>query len=85
MKFTNVSDSEKVSIWSEMFDIGKMMAAANAAARSAGGSQQRSAAPAAFPGMPGYVDPSAVNASEFVAGLVKHQYLNGFKLPDMPA
>jgi len=28
MQFTNISDTEKVSIWSEMFDIGKMMAAA---------------------------------------------------------
>ena len=32
MKFNNISDTEKVSTWSEMFDIGKMMAAANAAA-----------------------------------------------------
>lgn len=85
MQFTNIPATEKVSIWSEMFDIGKMMAAANAAAQSAGGSRQRAAAPAAFPGMPGYEDPSAVNAVEFVAGLVKHPYLNGFKLPDMPA
>jgi predicted dehydrogenase len=87
MQFTNISDTEKVSIWSEMFDIGKMMAAANAAAKSAGGAAPKGAAPAApaFPGMPGYEDPSAVNAKEFVANLVKHQYLNGFRLPEMPA
>jgi predicted dehydrogenase len=86
MQFTNIPDTEKVSIWSEMFDIGKMMAAANAAAKSAGGAKE-SAAPAmpSMPGMPGYVDPSAVNAKEFVASLVKHNYLNGYKLPDMPA
>ncbi len=36
--------------------------------------------------MPGMgADPSVVNAKEFVAGLVKHNYLNGYKLPDMPA
>jgi len=85
MQFTNISDTEKVSIWSEMFDIGKMMAAANAAAKSAGGAAPKAAAPAAMPGMPGFVDPSEKNAKEFVASLVKHDYLNGFKLPDMPA
>jgi predicted dehydrogenase len=83
MQFTNISDAEKVSIWSEMFDIGKMMAAANAAAKSAGGAQ-KGAPPAPMPGMPGYEDPSALNAMEFVSGLVRHKYLNGFKLPDMP-
>jgi hypothetical protein len=29
-------------------------------------------------------DPSERNAKEFVASIVKHEYLNGFKLPDMP-
>jgi hypothetical protein len=38
-----------------------------------------------MPVMPGYEDPSAKNVKEFVASLVKHEYLNGFKLPDMPA
>jgi predicted dehydrogenase len=83
MTFTNISDTEKVSTWSELLDIGKMMAAAAAAAKSAGG--QKNAPAAAMPGMPGYNDPSAVNAKEFMAELVKHTYLNGFKLPDMPA
>jgi hypothetical protein len=63
-----------------------MMAAANASARNAGGGGQRQGAPAArFTGMPGYEDPSARNAREFVSSLVKHEYLNGFTLPDMPA
>jgi predicted dehydrogenase len=85
MQFTNISDTDKVSTWSEMFDIGKMMAAANAAAKSAGGAAPKGAAPAAMPGMPGFVDPSERNAKEFLASMVKHDYLNGFKLPDMPA
>jgi predicted dehydrogenase len=84
MKFTNISDTEKVSIWSEMFDIGKMMAAANAAAKSAGGASKNAPA-AAFPGMPGAEDPSSRNVKEFVSGLIRHDYLNGFKLPEMPA
>jgi hypothetical protein len=87
MQFTNISADEKVSAWSEMFDIGKMMAAANAAAKTAGGATQAKAPapPANFPGMPGYNDPSERNAKEFLASMVKHEYLNGFKLPDMPA
>ncbi|HLO59133.1 MAG TPA: Gfo/Idh/MocA family oxidoreductase [Bacteroidales bacterium] len=83
MQFTNVSANDKVSIWSEMFDMMKMMAAANAAAKNAGGAKNQP--PAAMPGMPGFADPSEVNAREFVSGLIKHNYLNGFKLPDMPA
>ena len=85
MQFTNISDTDKVSTWSEMFDIGKMMAAANAADKSTGGAAPKRAAPANFPGMPGYNDPSEKNAKQFVGSLVKHDYLNGFKLPDMPA
>jgi predicted dehydrogenase len=89
MQFTNISNTETVSSWSEMFDIGKMMAAANAAAKSAGGAAPaKGAAPAAMPnmpGMPGYNDPSSKNVKEFMTSLVKHEYLNGFKLPDMPA
>ncbi len=81
MQFTNISDTEKVSTWSEMFDIGKMMAAAAEAAKSAGGA--KNAPPARFPGMGGD-DPSSRNVKEFVGNLVKHEYLNGFKLPDMP-
>lgn len=80
MQFTNITDSDKVSIWSEMFDIGKMMAAANAAAKAGAGSKN---APPAFSRPT--TDPSERNAKEFVANLVKHEYLNGFKLPDMPA
>lgn len=87
MQFTNISDTENVSTWSEMFDIGRMMAAANAAARSAGGAgnqQGRGGAPAGGPGgRP--ADPSSRNVKEFVASMVKHEYLNGYKLPDMPA
>lgn len=83
MEFTNITADDKVSTWSEAFDIGKMMAAANSAAKSAGGAKN---APAAnFPGMPGFKDPSEKNAREFMASLVKHEYLNGFRLPDMPS
>ncbi len=84
MQFTNISDDEEVSTWSEMFDIGKMMVAANAMAKNPGGSGKGNAMPS-FPGMPGYKDPSARNVKEFMNSLVKHEYLNGFKLPDMPA
>lgn len=86
MQFTNISDTDKVSIWSEMFDIGKMMAAANAAARNAGGAagSERRAAPAAAPGARPE-DPSIRNAKEFVTSMIRHEYLNGFRLPDMPA
>ncbi|MGE5419158.1 MAG: Gfo/Idh/MocA family protein [Chloroflexota bacterium] len=87
MQFTNISDSEKVSTWSQLLDIGKMMAAAAAAARNAGGAQaggQRGGG-ASFPGMPGSEDPSSRNVKEFVSALIKHEYLNGYKLPDMPA
>jgi predicted dehydrogenase len=85
MQFTNISADDKVSTWSEMFDIGKMMAAANAAAKTAGSGKGAPAAPPSMPGMPGFVDPSEKNAKEFMASIVKHEYLNGFKLPDMPA
>ncbi|MDP4224049.1 MAG: Gfo/Idh/MocA family oxidoreductase [Bacteroidota bacterium] len=85
MEFTNISDTEKVSTWSEMFDIGKMMAAAAASAKTAGGAAPGKGTAPAMPGMPGNEDPSAKNVKEFVASLVKHEYLNGFKLPDMPA
>jgi len=34
--------------------------------------------------MGGFEDPSSKNVKEFVSGLIKHQYLNGYKLPDMP-
>jgi len=84
MQFTNISNDEKVSTWSEMFDIGKMMAAANSAAKAGAGAKPSAAPPAAMPGMPGFNDPSERNAKEFMASMVKHEYLNGFKLPDMP-
>ncbi len=81
MQFTNLSATDKVSTWTDVMDIGKMMAAAAAAARTAGGAGgQRGGG---FPGMGG-ADPSEKNAKEFVGSLVKHDYLNGFKLPDMP-
>jgi hypothetical protein len=85
MQFTNIANDEKVSTWSEMFDIGKMMAAANAAAKSAGSGKAPAAPPVNMPGMPGFQDPSERNAKEFVASMVKHEYMNGFKLPEMPA
>lgn len=81
MTFTNISDTDKVSTWSEMFDIGKMMAAANAAAKNAGGGKNQP--PAQMPGFG--KDPSERNVKEFLATMVKHEYQNGFKLPDMPA
>lgn len=56
--------------------------AANASAKSGAGAAKP---PANIPGMPGFQDPSEKNAKEFVASIVKHEYLNGFKLPDMPA
>lgn len=82
MEFTNISDTETVSTYSELLDMTKMMAAAAAAAKTAGGAGGANRAP----GGPGpRVDPSAKNAKEFYKSLVKHEYLNGFKLPDMPA
>ena len=65
------------------------MAQAAAAAKAAGsGSSGRRAAPAAGPGGRGAfgprTDPSSKNAKEFVSSLVSHEYLNRFKLPDMP-
>jgi len=88
MQFTNIKDDETVSTWSDVFDIGKMMAQAAAAARAASSSSSgRGNAPAGgfggFGGPGG--DPSSKNVKEFVASLVKHEYLNGFTLPDMPA
>ena len=83
MQFTNITADEKVSTWSEMFDIGKMMARANAAAKSAGSGQKGAPANTGF-GRP-EKDPSERNAKEFMASMVKHEYLNGFKLPEMPA
>lgn len=83
MQFTNIADGETVSTWSEMFDIGKMMAQAAAAARAAGGSRQGGGG--GFGGFGGpRTDPSSKNVKEFVASLVRHEYLNGYKLPDMP-
>jgi predicted dehydrogenase len=87
MEFTNISDDETVSTWSDVFDIGKMMARAAAAARAASGSSGRQGGPGGGAGGFGgpESDPSSKNVKEFVASLVNHEYLNGFKLPDMPA
>jgi hypothetical protein len=66
--------------------MGKMMAAANAMAKAAASAKpgaKPAGPPAGIPGMGG-PDPSERNAKEFVASMVKHEYLNGFKLPDMP-
>jgi predicted dehydrogenase len=87
MQFTNIASDEKVSTWTEMFDMGKMMAAANAMAKAAASAKpgaKPAGPPAGIPGMGG-PDPSERNAKEFVASMVKHEYLNGFKLPEMPA
>ncbi|MFH0841185.1 MAG: Gfo/Idh/MocA family oxidoreductase [Bacteroidota bacterium] len=84
MQFTNISDTEKVSTWSEMFDIGKMMAQAAAAAKAAGSGGKGAAPAGGFPGFGG-PDPSEKNVKEFISSMVRHEYLNGFKLPDMPA
>jgi len=83
MGFTNIADDETVSTWSEVFDIGRMMAQAAAAAREAGGQRQGPGGPGGFGGPRN--DPSSKNVKEFVSSLVRHEYLNGFKLPDMPA
>jgi len=82
MEFTNISETEKVSTWSEMFNINRMMAQAAAAAKAAGGASGKGQAPAGFGQRE---DPSSRNVREFMTSLVKHEYLNGFKLPDMPA
>jgi predicted dehydrogenase len=84
MEFTNIGDNEMVSTYSELLDINRMMAQAAAAATAAakGGA---AAAPAGPPPGGPRVDPSAKNAREFYKNLVKNDYQNGFKLPDMPA
>jgi len=83
MEFTNISDTEMVSTYSQLLDMQRSMAAAAAAAAAAA---KGGGAPAGGPGGPGQrVDPSAKNAKEFYKSLVKHEYQNGFKLPDMPA
>lgn len=88
MQFTNISDDETVSTWSELLNMTRMMAAAEEAARAAA-SGEEGAEDRGGPGGPGgfgqRTDPSVKNAKEFVASLVKHEYLNGFKLPIMPA
>jgi len=82
MEFTNISDTDKVSTYSQLLDMQRSMAAAAAAAAAAA---KGGAAPAAGPGGGGpRVDPSSKNAKEFYKSLVKHEYQNGFKLPDMP-
>jgi predicted dehydrogenase len=84
MQFTNISDTEKVSTWTEMFDINKMMARAASSAKAAGGATGRNQMPAGAGGPGMREDPSSRNVKEFLAGMVKHDYLNGFRLPDMP-
>jgi hypothetical protein len=63
-------------------DMAAMMAQANAQARTAGGAA-RGSVPGGFGGP--RTDASTKNAKEYVASKVKHECLNGFKLPDMPA
>jgi predicted dehydrogenase len=85
MEFTNISDTEMVSTYSELLDINKMMAAAAASAKAAGGAAKAPAGGPGGPGGPGQRnDPSAKNAKEFYKSLVKHDYQNGFRLPEMP-
>ncbi len=89
MQFTNISDTDRVSIFSQTMDMGRMMAQASSQARTAGGAAPaRGGAPAGGPGGPAGqrpADPSVVSAKEFVTSLIRHEYLNGYKLPDMPA
>ncbi len=49
-----------------------------------GGAAPGGGMPAGGPGGFGGTDESTKNAREYVASLVKHPYLNGFSLPDMP-
>ncbi|MBN2665273.1 MAG: hypothetical protein JXR67_02090 [Bacteroidales bacterium] len=85
MQFTNISDTDRVSIFSQTFDMGRMMAQASSQARTAGGAAPaRGGAPAGGPGGQRPADPSVVSAKEFVTSLIRHEYLNGYKLPDMP-
>lgn len=99
MQFTNIADADEVSAYTIPRDMAAMMAQANQQARAASGAAPAGGAPAATPpagqqrpaaqGAPGGVggrrDESYKNAKEYVATLVKHDYLNGFKLPEMPA
>ncbi len=75
MEFTNIGDDEVVSIADSQFNFANMMAFAERAAGNTNAGRQ--AEPQA--------DPTRVNAKQFVSKLVKHDYLNGFGLPDMPA
>jgi predicted dehydrogenase len=95
MQFTNLSDTDTVSTYTVQRNMATMMAQANAQARTAGGAapagapaagQARPAgAGAGAPGGQRPADESSKNAKAYVASLVKHDYLNGYKLPDMPA
>jgi hypothetical protein len=77
MQFTNISDTDTVQPYAQTFSMASMQAVARASAQKAGG-----AAPAGG-GMP-FGNQGGINAKQYVATLVKHEYLNGFKLPDMP-
>ena len=78
MEFTNISDTETVQPYAQSRSMADTLAVTTAAAQRAGGAA--AAAPAARP-----AGQSGVNARQYVASLVKREYLNGFKLPDMPA
>jgi len=62
---------------------------ANSQARTAeGAAPDRGGAPAGGPGGPGGqrpADPGVVSAKVSVTSLIRHEYLNGYKLPDTPA
>ncbi len=73
MEFTNISADEEVSIQDGVYDFNASMAFAERAAGNSNASQEQQA------------DPTRVNARDFVDTLVKHDYQNGFSLPEMPS
>ena len=88
MKFTNISADETVVPYVGATSQADMMAMANEAAAAAGtgGMAGGGGAPGGMMGGPGGPGSrGGVNAMEYVETLVSHEYLHGFKLPDMPA
>jgi predicted dehydrogenase len=78
MQFTNISDTETVQPYAQTRSMAATLAITDAAAQKAGG-----AAPSSGSGRP-LGNQGSINAKQYVATLVKHEYLNGFKLPDIP-
>jgi hypothetical protein len=78
MQFTNISDTETVQPYAQTMSMASLLAVAGADAQKAGGAAPRG-------GGMSFGTQGGINAKQYVATLVKHEYLNGFKLPDMPA